>query len=427
MAKKSNEDVALSNLSGFFQRGATTRSSGNIPTGHFKLDFILHHGISPDKVDLNSLDGYDPSKTLGLPLGKIVELFGEEGSGKSSLAYRVCGFAQKMGYDCVWIDAENSFSDNLADINGVDRESLIFSDLCNDDDPSSTYNAEDIMDGINTICQNNAQGANVGVVVVDSVASLVPKAKQESGADDQQPGVVARMLSENLKKVSNHAAKYQVLVIFINQVREKVGVMFGNSETTPGGRSLLHHASMRLRVGKRTAKDAEIYMENDDGEQMLLGNWANITIKKNRLAKPYRESIPVPIYYESYFPDVSEMLFDVARQLRIVRPYKGEFRWKSVGARVEGRRNFIDYVKYNNLTQQLFTEVKEASEEQGVLLPPEIVQKISENNHKLNVSKQDASDSEDIQETSSDGTKSKQTKSKQAKRGRSKKDSNEGS
>ena len=120
MAKKKT-DTAMKNLQGFFKRGADFKSSGNMLTGHFDLDFAIHYGYLPSAGDLSELEGYDPAKTLGVPLGKLVEIFGEEGVGKSSLAYRIVGYAQKLGYDCCWIDTENSFSSQLAAINGVDK------------------------------------------------------------------------------------------------------------------------------------------------------------------------------------------------------------------------------------------------------------------------------------------------------------------
>ena len=389
MAKeeKVDKNPALENLKGFFRRGASTRSPGNIPTGHFELDFVLHHGISPKDVDLNSLEGYDPSIPLGLPLGKLIELFGEEGAGKSSVAYRVCGYAQKMGLDCVWIDVENSFSDDLALINGVVKEDLIFSDLINDEDPDAVYCAEDVFDSIIQICKRNslekdAKGKKIkkiGVVVLDSVANLIPKARMEATADQHTVGVVARLMSENLKKVVNHAAKYGVLVIFINQLRDKIGVMFGNPETTPGGKALKFNASMRLRVGKKSGKEANITTRGADGREILLGRRAYIRIEKNRFAKPYTgDTIEIPIYYENYFPDVSDMMFDVARQLKIIKPYNKEFRWKEAEIAAEGKADFLTAVKIKKLESTLLSQIASLAKEQNVLLPPELEATIAE-------------------------------------------------
>ncbi|NJL70137.1 MAG: hypothetical protein HC888_00385 [Candidatus Competibacteraceae bacterium] len=228
-AKASN--IALDNLKGFFQFGAETNIPGYIPTGHPKLDFALHYGEDLTKVDLSTIKGYDPSTILGLPLGRIVEVFGKPGSGKSSLAYRTCGYAQKLGYRVAWIDAEQSFSEALAVINSVDidpeSQNFLLSDLTNRDDAEKVFAAEDVFNNIIELCKMNAKGFNLGVIVVDSVASLVPKALMESKAEELKPGALARLMAENLKKVGNYAAKFGVLVIFINQIREKIGVMFG--------------------------------------------------------------------------------------------------------------------------------------------------------------------------------------------------------
>ena len=319
--KKADDDVILQNFKGFFRRGAETRSPGNIPTGHFDLDFVLHYGKLPKEVDLDSLEGYDPSIPLGLPLGKIVEVFGPEGSGKSSLAYRVGGQAQKMGKDVFWIDTENSYSESLAAVNGLDSSQVIFSDMCNDSDVDEVFNAEDAFDAIIEACKMNSvanSGIDVGVVVLDSVASLVPKARMEADSDKQLPGLLARMMAENLKKVTNYAAKHGVLVIFINQVREKIGVMFGNPETTPGGRALKFEASVRIRISQKKTKDALIIRETDTGGTETLGRQTYFKIAKNRFAEPFEDTLLLPVYYKFFFPTVEESLFDEGRRLRVI-------------------------------------------------------------------------------------------------------------
>src|SRR5882672_5962990 len=122
-----HRDIALENLKGFVKKGSDIPEPEFISTGHFALDLAIAHGLMPDKVDLESPD-IDLNNLGGLPLGKVVEVYGTEGSGKSSISYRVVGFAQKLGYNCLWIDAENSFSHDLANINGVDIDSLMVSE-----------------------------------------------------------------------------------------------------------------------------------------------------------------------------------------------------------------------------------------------------------------------------------------------------------
>ena len=378
--KKKGNNIGMENLKGFFRKGATMRSPGNIPTGHFDLDFVIHYGVSPKNLDLSTVEGYDPKKPLGFHLGKVVELFGPESSGKSSIAYRVCGFAQKMGYSAVWIDAENSFSDDLADINGVDREELIFSDLVNDDDPDIVYCAEDIFNGIIGVIKRDGVPHNkplkkgqkrLGVIVLDSVANLIPRAKMEATAEDQQPAVVARLLSNELKK-------YGILVIFINQVRDKVGVMFGNPETTPGGKALKFNASLRVRVGQTSDPKNDIYHKNEDGEEVLMGRKSTVSLAKNRFAKPYKGNpIEVKIWYESYFPNHDDVVFREAKKLKIIKPSKGVLKWKEEDVAIEGDGDtFMKAIRMRGLSDKLLLQVLEATKENNSILPPELAQMI---------------------------------------------------
>jgi len=374
MAKnRADKDVVLDNLKGFVRKGASSNIRGCVPTGHFKLDYVIHHGVLPDNVDLNEDEDYDPSKSLGIPLGKVVELFGEEGGGKSSLAYRIVGYAQKMDLKCAWIDTERSFSDNLARINGVDRDEVYYSDMSNPNKPDEPYYAEHVFDNILVLCESG-----IDVIVLDSVANLVPKARMDAKAEDIKVALLARLMSENMGKVVNYAAKNNTMVVFINQLRHKIGIMFGSPETTPGGRSLKHNASLRIQISKKNSKDSNIYRVDDSGKQVLIGSNARINIRKNRFAKPYLESMEIPIYYEPYFPDVEEIIFDVGRQVKLISVYKGIFKWNDI--KIEGRKDFIACIKMNDMTMELAKAVVEAAKEAGVILPPEITQWMKDNN-----------------------------------------------
>jgi len=371
---KSNKNIALDNLKGFVRQGASTNSPGNIPTGHFELDFVIHHGENPSNVDIDNLEGYDPGATLGLPLGKIVEIFGEEGSGKSSLAYRVCGYAQKMGHKCAWIDTENSFAENLARINGCEPEDLYYSDLTSEDNPDVVYTAEAVFDMIIELCKTNAKGKDgIKVIVLDSVASLVPKAEEEATADKANVATLARLMSSQLKKIGNYAAKYGVLLIFINQIREKIGVMFGNPETTPGGRALRFQSSLRIRIRKKGGKDADIMVANSNGGERRIGRLVGVRLEKNRFAKPHVDTMIIPMYYEEYFPELEEIAFNLGRQLKLIRVRKGVFSWSDM--KVEGKEDFIDHLKYNKRTDELIADLVETAKEAHVILPPELSQK----------------------------------------------------
>jgi recombination protein RecA len=380
MAKKKSTataaETALKNLRGFSLGGAKFNSKGNIPTGHFLLDFAIHYGRNASTVDLSQIPEYDPKVPLGIPLGKLVEIFGEEGGGKSSLAYRVVGYAQKMGYNTSWIDSEHSFSEDLAKINGCDIESIIY--------PSSSLYAEEVLDLIIALCNaekvpkidDNGKEVLVDspkVIVLDSVASLIPKARQEANSDQQFMALLPRILSDNLGKVATAASESGTLVIFINQLREKVGVMFGNPETSPGGRALKHLSSLRLKVTKRKNKDADIEIEDEDnGQMILIGRNSYVKIEKNRFAKPFSESFDIPIYFEPYFPGIEEIAFDVGRQTRLVNVRKGIYSWGDL--KIEGRSNFITHIKENNLKNRFISEVKAKCIEMGNILPPELVQ-----------------------------------------------------
>jgi recombination protein RecA len=369
MAKKQTVDeTILKNLKGFCKKGAGFSSPGNIPTGHFALDFAIQYGMDPLKIDLSSLSQYDPSKKMGLPLGKLVEIFGEEGGGKSSIAYRAAGYAQKMGHMVAWIDTEHSFSPSLAQINGCNPDDLIYSNLVNADDPDKDFHGEDVIDKICKMCE-----VGIKVIVLDSVANLIPKARHEAGAEQKFMGLLSRLLSDNMGKVVGYAEKYGTLLLFINQLREKIGMQWGDPETSPGGHSLKHNASLRIKISKKNSKDADIYVfDENDEEKRLIGRYANVRIMKSRLAPPFTQTLQIPVYYKSYFPDIEEIAFDTGRQVRLITVLKEVYKWNDL--RLEGRMNFIKAVKDNGLIDELIKDVKQKAEEKNVILPPELIQ-----------------------------------------------------
>ncbi len=376
MAKKDRvSEIAISNLKGFSIGGAKFKSIGNIPTGYFALDFVIHYGRDPSRVDLSTIDGYNPGKSLGFPLGKLVEIFGEEGSGKSSLAHRAVGYAQKMGLTAAWLDVEHSFSEDLAIINGSDPEKVI----C----PTNAFYAEEFLDILLGFCESEKIQMEKGgkkvevdapkIIVLDSIASLIPKAKAEASSEQQFMGLVPRLLSDNLGKVAAMAEKNGVLVLLINQLREKIGVKWGDPENSPGGHALKHFSSLRIKLTKKKSKEAEIYREDEDTEeQILIGGYSSLRLVKNRFAKPFRDSLLIPIYYESYFPDMEEIAFDTGRQVKLVSVRKGVFSWD--GIKTEGRESFIKEVVEKKLVDKLIKEIKVKAKEDNIILPPELVQ-----------------------------------------------------
>lgn len=367
MAKK--KDGGLGDLGGFFRLGADAESSGNIPTGHFKLDFAIQYGMDASKVDLSKIEGYDPGKTLGVPLGPLVEFFGEEGGGKSSLAYRIVGYAQKLGHKVAWIDVEHSYKKNLAKLNGCDIDKMLYSNMINTNDPDKPIYGENVFGFM-----IKAMEYGVKVIVLDSVANLIPKALYEANDEQQFMGLLARMLSQNLGKLVAHAEKHGCLVIFVNQLRKNLSIgQYGDPDTSPGGHSLKHNASLRLKITKKTGKDANIWMADPDdefGDDILMGRVAKIRIMKNRFAKPFLETIEIPIYYEAYFPEVEDIAFDTARQIRLISVYNKTYNWD--GLKIKGRKDFIKHLVDNKMVDDLIAAIKVKASEEGVILPPEI-------------------------------------------------------
>lgn len=368
MAKRKSDDI-YKMLKGFSKGGAREKSEENIPTGHFVLDFVIQYGTDPTKVDLSHVEGYDPSKTIGIPLGKLVEIFGEEGGGKSSLAYRIIGYAQKMGHKVAWFDVEHSFQENLATLNGcdIDADTMFYSNCLNKEDPDKGYYAEDIINDMIQLMKNG-----IKVIVVDSIANLIPKTLFEADAEQEFMGLLARFLSRNLSKLVAHAEENNTLLIFINQLREKIGVRYGNPETSPGGHSLHHNASLRLKISKKGGgDDANIYISHPEtGDRMLIGRHSRIKLVKNRFAKPFDDPLLVPMYYEKYFPEIEDIAFDTGRQIRLISVRNGVYNWR--GLKIEGRKGFIDHVKENSLIDDLIKDIRKVASEKGVIPPPEI-------------------------------------------------------
>ena len=219
-----------------------------IPTGSFSLDLALGAG--------------------GLPKGRIVEIFGPESSGKTTLALNVVAQAQKKGGKAAFIDAEHAMDPEYASKLGVKIKELLISQ------PDSGEEALNILESL-------VKSGIIDVIVVDSVAALTPKAEIEGEMGAQFIGLQARMMSQALRKLTAISAKSNTLIIFINQLREKIGVMFGSPETTPGGRALKFYSSVRIDV-RRIAQ-----VKKGDA---VVGNRVRAKVVKNKVAPPFRES-----------------------------------------------------------------------------------------------------------------------------------------
>lgn len=219
-----------------------------IPTGSFSLDLALGVG--------------------GLPKGRIVEIFGPESSGKTTLALHAIAEAQKKGKRAAFIDAEHAMDPDYAKKLGVKVNDLIISQ------PSNGEEALNILDSL-------IRSGLIDVVVVDSVAALTPRAELAGEIGDQFMGLQARMMAQALRRLDKSASQFNTLVIFINQLREKIGVMFGNPETTPGGRALKFAASVRIDI----RRIAQIKKGED-----IVGNRVKAKVAKNKVAPPFKEA-----------------------------------------------------------------------------------------------------------------------------------------
>jgi recombination protein RecA len=249
-------ELALTQIDKQFGKGSIMRLGDDrlqerikvIPTGSISLDAALGIG--------------------GIPRGRIIEIFGPESSGKTTLALHIIAEAQKLGGLAAFIDAEHALDAYYSKNLGVDTENLLISQ------PDTGEQALEITE---TLVRSGA----IDVIVIDSVAALVPRAEIEGEMGDAQMGLQARLMSQAMRKLSGAISKSNTCVIFINQIREKIGVMFGSPETTTGGRALKFYASVRLDI-RRTAsiKDRE----------NMIGNRTKVKVVKNKVAPPFREA-----------------------------------------------------------------------------------------------------------------------------------------
>ncbi len=252
--KEKSLQIAISQIEKEFGKGAIMRlgdsaSSCDVPvisTGSLSLDLALGIG--------------------GLPAGRIIEIFGPESSGKTTLCLHVIANAQKAGGKCAIIDAEHAVDPSYAAKIGVDIDNLLISQ------PDC---GEDALNIVDTLVRSNA----ISVLVVDSVAALVPRAEIEGQMGDSHVGLQARLMSQALRKITGAASKSRTCVIFTNQIREKIGVIYGNPETTPGGNALKFYASIRMDIRKTSV------IKLGDA---VLGNRARVKVIKNKMAPPFK-------------------------------------------------------------------------------------------------------------------------------------------
>ncbi len=266
----------------------------------------------------------------GLPRGRIVEIFGPESSGKTTLALNVVASAQKAGGVAAFVDAEHALDPVWIKRCGVNLENLLVSQ------PDSGEQALEITE---MLIRSNA----VDVIVVDSVAALIPKSEIESEMGQVQPGAQARLMSQAMRKLTSAVAKSRCVVIFINQIREKIGVMFGNPETTPGGRALKFYSSVRIDIRRVTSIK--------EGER-AIGNQVKARVVKNKVAPPFREA-HFDIMFDSGISRTGDLL-DLATKDNIVEKQGAWLRYGEVQLG-QGRENAKQFLADNG---DLFEEIR---------------------------------------------------------------------
>lgn len=322
MEKKKALEMALGQIEKQFGKGAvmklgesTHMNIETIPTGAIGLDIALGIG--------------------GVPRGRIVEIFGPEASGKTTVALHIIAEAQKAGGDAAFIDAEHALDPLYAKKLGVDIDNLIVSQ------PDTGEQALEIAEAL-------VRSGAIDVIVIDSVAALVPKAEIDGEMGDAHVGLQARLMSQALRKLAGVISKSKTTTIFINQLREKVGIMFGNPETTPGGRALKFYASVRLDV--RRIETIKVGNE-------MIGNRTKVKVVKNKLAPPFKEAEFDIIYGEGISKEGS--ILDVAVNLDIVNKSGAWFSYN--GQRIgQGRENSKQFLKENkDITNEIEKRIKE--------------------------------------------------------------------
>ena len=320
--KKKALEMAMSQIEKQFGKGSVMKLGEfkameieAIPTGALSLDIALGIG--------------------GVPRGRIIEVFGPESSGKTTLALHIVAEAQKMGGEAAFIDAEHALDPVYAKKLGVDIDNLIVSQ------PDTGEQALEITESL-------VRSGALDVIVVDSVAALVPKAEIDGDMGDSHMGLQARLMSQALRKLAGAINKSKTVLIFINQLREKIGVMFGNPETTTGGRALKFYASVRMDIRK---------IENIKQDGQVMGNRVRVKVIKNKVAPPFREAEFDVLYGKGISKEGN--IFDMAVNLEIIDKSGSWFSYE--GQRIgQGRENAKRYlIERPELLQEVEKKVRD--------------------------------------------------------------------
>ncbi|MBO4666810.1 MAG: recombinase RecA [Bacilli bacterium] len=314
-------EQALKDIEKQFGKGSVMRLGDKV---HEKMDVI-----STGSVTLDMALGVG-----GYPKGRIIEIFGPESSGKTTFALHAIAEAQKQGGIAAFIDAEHALDPRYANALGVDVDNLIVSQ------PDTGEQALEIAEQL-------IRSGAISILVVDSVAALVPKAEIDGDMGDAHVGIQARLMSQAMRKLSGAISKNNAVAIFINQIREKVGVMFGNPETTSGGRALKFYASIRLDIRR---------VEQIKQGDTPIGNITRVKVVKNKVAPPFRQ-VDVDLIYGKGISREAEIL-DLAVKFDIINKSGSWFSYndEKLG---QGRENIKDYLKQNpNLCEEILDKIK---------------------------------------------------------------------
>lgn len=300
---------------------------------------VMKLGAEPEKIEVISSGSISLDKALGVggyPKGRIIEIYGPESSGKTTFALHAIANAQKNGGFAAFIDAEHALDPTYAHALGVDIENLVLSQ------PDNGEQALEIAEAL-------IKSGSIDVLVVDSVAALVPEAELNGDMGDSHVGLHARLMSQAMRKLSGIISKTKCVAIFINQIREKVGVMFGNPETTTGGRALKFYSSVRLEIRR--------------GEQIkdgtsAIGNRTTIKVVKNKVAPPFR-TCDVEIIYGQGISYLGEIV-DLATEMGLIEKSGSWFSYN--GEKIgQGREKVKDYLKnHEDICNEIEAKIREA-------------------------------------------------------------------